>query len=399
MKDGAVVESAKGVLQDLVVVVSLVRTLTESFGSASDLYRTLKRKRKESDDTEHESPERRRPLIQRHRDSDSDHDIRRAGRLQWRDKSKDRSRSRSKKRDHSDSDGESIETSSSMVRAEYERGYHYLGDKFAQGDLITQNQLQSQIIALQQTLLNIYQELSPSKHSTSHPSSYHLARLKETARAARSASIQALALQYKRMLPPPSHHHYYQHPVEMANGLPQPPGAFPSSMSDSHELVLRRKKSRIRNRSRSSSSDSGHTRMKLPISRPKPIHTPTSRSLYCPYARDLQNHTDQPLADAYKPGGDSLCPYCRLCIPTKPGKAWEIVKQYDGKRDIARRFLIGNRFAIKCHREGGGFACVLCSRFREADTVCGDLRALVEHVWDEHGVGDLEADGDIGEAR
>lgn len=52
---------------------------------------------------------------------------------------------------------------------------------------------------------------------------------------------------------------------------------------------------------------------------------------------------------------------------------------------------------MKCHREGGGFACVLCSRWREADTVCEGVEALVEHVWRDHGGREIEGDGDIGE--
>jgi hypothetical protein len=62
---------------------------------------------------------------------------------------------------------------------------------------------------------------------------------------------------------------------------------------------------------------------------------------------------------------------------------------------------LDNRFVIKCHRPGkeGGYGCVLCTRDRgvSEDTVAGDVKALVRHVWMEHGVGELEGDEDVRE--
>ncbi|KAI4637411.1 hypothetical protein J4E83_000227 [Alternaria metachromatica] len=109
------VETAKGLLQDFVVVVSLVRTLTESFGSASDLYRKLKRRsgKKDSDDEEDEY-HIQGPWYRRRRDSMFG--------------------SEKRKGDYSDSEEELIFTSSSQIRAEYERGYRKLGEPFARGD-------------------------------------------------------------------------------------------------------------------------------------------------------------------------------------------------------------------------------------------------------------------------
>jgi hypothetical protein len=120
---------AKGVLENIVVVVSLVHTLTESFGSASDLYHKLKRKTrsKSSDDEDETRRAPRRRLSHRRRDSSSDSDRgRRHHHL--------RRRSNARKDDFSDSDEELIVTSSSQVRAEYERGYKKLGEPFARGD-------------------------------------------------------------------------------------------------------------------------------------------------------------------------------------------------------------------------------------------------------------------------
>lgn len=123
---------AKGVLQDLVVVVSLVRTLTESFGSAGDLYRKLKRKSKsdsqDSDDAEEDRGKWRRTRSRYRRDSSSESDHKRGHHhhTSWNDDSK--------KEDYSDSDEESIRTSSSQVARVYDKGYQKLGEGFARGD-------------------------------------------------------------------------------------------------------------------------------------------------------------------------------------------------------------------------------------------------------------------------
>jgi hypothetical protein len=123
---------AKGVLQDLVVVVSLVRTLTESFGSASDLYHKLKRKSRSdsqsSDDEKGKDDKRRRRSFLRHRDSspESDNVRGRERRVKW--------SAAARKEDHNESDEELIVTSSSQVLAEYDRGYRKLGEGYARGD-------------------------------------------------------------------------------------------------------------------------------------------------------------------------------------------------------------------------------------------------------------------------
>jgi hypothetical protein len=92
-----------------------VRTLTESFGSASDLYRKLKHKSGKKDSVDDEDEYHiQRPLHRRRRDSMFS--------------------SGKRKGDYSDSEEELICTSSSQIRAEYERGYRKLGEPFARGD-------------------------------------------------------------------------------------------------------------------------------------------------------------------------------------------------------------------------------------------------------------------------
>lgn len=38
---------------------------------------------------------------------------------------------------------------------------------------------------------------------------------------------------------------------------------------------------------------------------------------------------------------------------------------------------------------------MLCSNGASVDTVCGDVKALIRHVWMDHGVGELELEEDV----
>lgn len=259
---------------------------------------------------------------------------------------------------------------------------------------MAQTQLQSQIIQLQQTLLSIYQDLLLSAYLAPSSSHSHLVRLIQTTRTARAVSIQALNMQYKRMLLPAPP----QIPQEM-------PGTFPSPSSGHHQhhhLVDRRKpRPKRRSRSKSSSSESSSDAgMKRPNSKPilKPL--PSGSNIFCIYANDLQGDAQLPLADNYKASGDGMCPYCRSHIATRPGKAWEIIADSHEKFDehtkkLSRTFRVDNRFVIKSHRENGGLACILCVRFRKSDTVCREIGALMEHLWRDHTSEELEQDNDI----
>jgi hypothetical protein len=231
--------------------------------------------------------------------------------------------------------------------------------------------------------------------SSSHS---HLLRLIQTTRSTRAASIQALHMQYQRMLPsmspsiPDAHR-----TVPRAN--PTPPGNVPR-----HDSVTRRPRSGSRNRSRSSSPAKDHGEITIqPYPNPplEPQPHPHGNKLFCVYSRDLQSHSRLPLTDNYKAGGDNLCPFCRTHIPIRPGKAWEIITEgyKGGDRHKRRTFLVKNRFVIKCHREGAGFACVLCARFKESDTVCRETEALMDHLWKEHTSEELEKDDDIFEVH
>jgi hypothetical protein len=294
--------------------------------------------------------------------------------------------------DFSDSEEKLICTSSTQVQKEYERGYQRLGEPFARGDVMAQIQLQSQIIQLQQTLLNIHQDLLLSTYLAPSSSHSHLLRLLHTTRTARAASIAALNMQYQRMLPsvPPRR--------------PDPslaiPGAFPLPGGDRRRSKTQKGHGgRIRSSS-SSPSSAPEIARPTPAPGPKPQPHPHTNRLFCVYATDLQRNSILPLADAYKAGDDTNCPFCRTHIATRPGKAWEIItdgceRQDEHGKAASRKFLVKNRFVVKCHREHGGFACALCARFKESDTMCREIGALVDHLWREHTSDELERDDDI----
>jgi hypothetical protein len=128
--------------------------------------------------------------------------------------------------------------------------------------------------------------------------------------------------------------------------------------------------------------------------------------LFCRYALDLQR-TGEPLDARFRAGGPQACPECGTRVEVQPGRAWRITRDVLSERALGQRFeaeaveertyLLGNRFVVKCHREGAGFACVLCSAYRHRDTVCATAEGLVRHVWREHQVGEYEGDVDIRE--
>jgi hypothetical protein len=328
--------------------------------------------------------------------------------------------------------------------------------------VVTQIQLQAQIIQLQRTLLGIHQDYMLSTYLSPSSSHSHLLRLIQTTRSARMASIQALHMQYQRMLETSSPSN--PDPCRSISGAyPMPPESRPrhDSMTDKPESKPRRDswcdrplndpdeitiqpypKPRPRPRSpdrviiqpypnpqpKSRPADDitiqphpkprpndDITIQPYPNPRPRPKSPekvtiqpyPTPRpkpsppqwynnKLFCIYARDLQKDPRLPLAKNYEACGDNMCPFCHAFAYVRPGKAWEILAESCDRYNRKRyRFLIKNRFMIKSHRQSAGFACVLCARFRESDTVCRDVGALIEHLWRDHPKEELEKDEDI----
>ncbi|KAF9698952.1 hypothetical protein EKO04_003099 [Ascochyta lentis] len=349
------------VLQDRVFVVSLTRVLTDAFGSSKDLYLKLKQK-SDSDDKYENTKDARHHESQDRRDSHSNFSETLGRRVRW---NLDR-----RETHRSDSEDELICTASSQVQTTYDRGHRKLGEVYAQGDSIAKIQLQSHIIKLQQVLIRIHQDLMLSNYLAVSSSHSQLIQLVQTVRTTRAAAIQALDLLCQRLLADP--------PQESPNPHLPMPGAFPQPP---------------RSR-RSSSSSSCDVDTPVPSKPPIPP-TPNVNKLFCRYALDFQTHSHRSLPHNFALGGNNRCPTCRTHISIRPNKAWEVIVDSTGRLTRGKRFLIRNRFVIKCHRSNGGFACVLCANCRDADTVCRTIEALMEHLWKEHTSEDMERDSDI----
>jgi hypothetical protein len=91
-------------------------------------------------------------------------------------------------------------------------------------------------------------------------------------------------------------------------------------------------------------------------------------------------------------------------------REWNIVKEVvrervaRGPEEVVeivqdRTYLVTDRFLVKCHRPGAGYACCLCFRHRDRETLCKRLESLVTHVLEEHDVGEYEMDPDIRDVR
>jgi hypothetical protein len=281
----------------------------------------------------------------------------------------------------------SLEYGGPQIRGEYDQSYARLGSRFAEGDceypedaprdcdrmltrkkVVAQTQLQGQIITLQGTVIKMLEEAL----LTGRPPDIN--KLYNASEFAREGSVRALRDQYQRML--------------QAAPLQRPGGPVRriSSQPDMRPRALDNRPYNDRE--------------------PRP---PPQGALYCPYAEELQE-TDRPLDPVFSTGGPCECPACGFYIPVEQGRSWKIDKQVmreswsrgkHGKDDEVfevsedRTYRLTNRFLVKCHREGGGFACYLCYQFRDTDTLCKTLEGLVGHVSKRHSAQDYDDELDI----
>ncbi|KAK4182478.1 hypothetical protein QBC35DRAFT_168915 [Podospora australis] len=343
--------------------------------------------------------------------------------------SKEKALKGSKKRetdddDDSSSDGDdrnlrhSLERSGPKIQREYDRFYQSMGQKFAQGDLIAQTQLQSQIIVLQGTVIKLLEEAL----MTGKPPD--LSRLYNTSEFSRDGSIRALQDQYQRFL----------------QAAPIPRRTRPAAL-------LRRTSSTPSLRGEDSRGDNGYSdlgsssRFSQPPrhNRPSPSRTPYGRKslmapegngsvvsggggrLFCRYAEDLQRSADPIEAD--------LCPACGVLLvgggdfggsqshTPSSSSSWRIEKEValvplrdrgrspsrersrggEDEEIATRTFILTPRFAAKCHRADASFACYLCFCHRDRDTLCRTEEALVSHVAGKHNITEYGQDADIKE--
>jgi hypothetical protein len=298
----------------------------------------------------------------------------------------------------------SLEYGGPMIRREYNNDLARLGPRFAEGDAITQNQLQSQVITLQGTVINLLQDALYTGRLD------NINKLYNASEFAREGSINALQAQYQRML--------QEAPLRRPIGPVRRISSTPSMKSGPRSV-----------KPRSTRTEKTVTEVQVEkdevVEEKSVIPVPAgvngsivketaalsvadhSGPLFCRYALDLQE-ADMPLEVCFSHGGSGACPYCGTKIATEPGRAWKIEKEvvhqrirrkdYDDEVIEQRTFLVNNRFIIKSHREKAGFACLLCYRHRDRDTICESAAGLVKHLWQRHEVEEYNSDPDIREA-
>lgn len=251
---------------------------------------------------------------------------------------------------------------------------------------ITQNQLQGQVITLQSTVIGLLEDALYSGRIADINKLYNASEL------AREGSLKALQGQYQRMLQSAP----LQRPMMNVRRI----SSTPTLMSS---------KSRA---PRASTFGPAATTMAVTV---KSSHAGGSHAgdsdneggpLFCHYSSELQSDPNLKLHGAFGPDGSNECPACHLHLGVEQGRAWKIHKEilheristpeYDDEVIEERTYLVGNRFVIKSHRENGGFACILCYKNRDKDTLLESAQGLIRHVWQKHEVEEY-SDSDIKE--
>ncbi|KAK3325115.1 hypothetical protein B0H66DRAFT_547409 [Apodospora peruviana] len=295
----------------------------------------------------------------------------------------------------------SLEQGGPMVKREFDRHYANMGPRFAEGDLIAQTQLQSQVITLQSTVIKMLEE---ALFTGKLPD---MQKLYNASEFARMGSIRALEDQTMRL--------QQSLPIRRPIGPVRRTSSTPTLRSSSTSTSTTTDTSSTTSSTTTDSSDS-RSRWAQP-------HTPTRYNqppqkaltlfdkggpLFCRYAEDLQR-TRHALDERFF-GGSCMCPDCNVAIDLSPAGGYKIDKEVviteriirpgSGATELVKRFedrtyLLTSRFLVKCHRERVGFACYLCFRHRDKDTLCKTMQGLVGHVADKHDIREYETDPDI----
>ncbi|KAI6749642.1 hypothetical protein HG530_015056 [Fusarium avenaceum] len=318
-------------LKKTFIIATLCSTLVGTFTSSMGLWDRVKEKRKQTK-----------------RDTTQDEEIKKLkAQVEENSRYKDRALERSRVSDEVEA---SFERSGALINREFEDGYQRYGRRFAIGDVVTENKLQAQVIALQQTVINVLQDALYNGRQLDRTD---MARLIAASDAARDGSLGALRQQRQRL---------------MDDEVSMPPS----------QLTL-----------------------------PPPKRAPTvirDDPLYCRYALDLQSDHERPLSSSFEPRGDRLCPACDVFLDVEADDGWAIGKTaprsitengYKREIDEELEFHVDPRFVVKCHTPEGEFACVLCSRFRDEDVLCPTADTLINHIGREHTVPEMEREPDF----
>lgn len=306
------------------------------------------------------------------------------------DRAIERSRSRSGYRDRDDV-GDSFQRSGALISREFEDGYERLGRKFAIGDVVTENKLQAQVIALQQTVIDVLQDALYHGRPLDR---VDMAKLVAASDAAREGSLGALRDQRQRLL--------LEAPEERRS--PQLAIGPPRRASTVSESVHSSQMALGPPRRASTVSGSVHS-SQMALAPPRRSSTVVDADpLYCRYSLDLQYNHNKPLAASFAPRRECQCPACGVQLDAESDDVWAIRKRvkrwllvdgYDRQVEEDVEIIVDQRFVVKCHTTYGTYACLLCNIHRDGDIICDDADALVNHVGRAHDITELERQPDL----
>ena len=269
--------------------------------------------------------------------------------------------------------------SRAMIEREYDENYLRLGQRYAQGDLITETKLQAQIITLQQAVINVLQDALMDGRTLTKADIHRLVGAQERAR---EGSLEALRGQYDRLR------------IEA-------PGAY-----DGRQLRI--EASGARDEVARFGDAKLQRQLTLPVSAPEKeemgpprrvMSLPVQQAdgeLYCQYASDLQASRIA-LGPTFGATGSCRCPDCGVRIPVSKQDVWTFeVRIPVGNDRLERRiYEMDARLVVKSHTPHGDYACVLCSRERRLDCICKNLDVYVEHLGRVHTSEEFERERDM----
>jgi hypothetical protein len=239
---------------------------------------------------------------------------------------------------------------------------------------ITENQLQGQIITLQGTVIHLLEDALYTGRIADPIKLYNASEL------AREGSLSALQQQYQRMMQQAP----IRRPMQPVRRISSQPSLASNKSRAYHTASAR---------GPPASTRGGNEESMSLVKKSKTV-VETDGPLFCIYSEDLQRDNKMSLHHTFGKGGGNQCPACKTILDVEHGRAWKIIKEvvherieraeYDDEVIEERTYLIGNRFVVKSHRENGGFACVLCARGRDKDTLLESAQGLVRHIWQKH---------------
>ncbi|KAF2021742.1 hypothetical protein BU24DRAFT_27563 [Aaosphaeria arxii CBS 175.79] len=278
--------------------------------------------------------------------------------------------------------------------------------------------LQIQIITMQSSIIETFQESSLLSNYTRYPLTYYTSLLERTAKTAHTAILKILAQLAARMIE-----------VRLGDSISSPPllqipGAFPvvhptvtTSLPQQHQhhhlsqTVPSGSGTSTSNTTNTTSAtmatmhtaQTSHpsTTIKLPpISR-------ASLKLFCPHVSVLLGRHALPCTSSM---AQRACQHCTYVAPLNTDRAWSITlpttlasnscPSSSKASPSYSTFFLTHTFFLSSHRqvEDGagkgnvGFACLTCARYRRYDTVCNRVDELASHIWEEHTADELEGE-------